>query len=423
METSRTFAGKFLSRLDRIDRQQIESYLQKVIQAKTFLEVIFNRMVEGIIVTDISLRVLFMNLSACRLLGLKDDPGLFAGKNLTTLITIPGLLQRIIEFDPARGDVLSEEINIQKPRTATLLVSFLPVLSEPGKTESVVFMINDVTEEKRASQAQQQKERITSLATLTAGLAHEIRNPLNSLQIHAQLLKKYLTQPKKGPEQELHERSLKSIDVILEEIERLSDIVSHFLSVVRPAPVNLEPGDVNTIIRHVLEIVAPVFEERKIILEASLEPTITEARLNERGLAQAFFNIINNALDALEGRPEPALRITSRLEETSIVVDFMDNGCGIPEKDLERIYDPYFTTKFNGTGLGLMMVHRVIGEHGGMVGIRSREGEGTTVSITIPLSKRPMRYLPGMGEENRADTAENDITITEQDYETPNIDR
>ncbi|HPB31533.1 MAG TPA: ATP-binding protein, partial [Candidatus Sumerlaeota bacterium] len=124
-----------------------------------------------------------------------------------------------------------------------------------------------------------------------------------------------------------------------------------------------------------------------------------------------------------EGRPEPALRITSRLEETSIVVDFMDNGCGIPEKDLERIYDPYFTTKFNGTGLGLMMVHRVIGEHGGMVGIRSREGEGTTVSITIPLSKRPMRYLPGMGEENRADTAENDITITEQDYETPNIDR
>ena len=390
---TRTFAGKFLSRLDKIDRQQIESYLSNLIQEKNFLEIIFNRMLEGIIVTDTDLRIMFMNSAACRALNLKDEPDIFAGKHLVELIHNDRLRNIISNFDPTEGERFSEELALKKPKRKVLQIGFLPVENEEGEVESSVFLISDVTEEKKSEYMKHQKRRIQALATLTAGVAHEIKNPLNSLQIHAQLLKKFLQTPEDKITFEQKERSVKSINVILEEIARLSEIVNQFLMTVTPRKPELKPGDLNHVIKKVLETIQPEIEKNGIDLKIQLEPAKTECLINEKRLVQAILNILKNALEALEETPEPRIRIITSIKGSFMKIDIIDNGCGIPGENMEKIFEPYFSTKFSGSGLGLMMVYRIVNEHDGDINIESEPGSGTKATITIPLSRRPIRYL------------------------------
>ncbi len=397
---TKTFAGKFLSHLEKIDRQQIEAYLLKLIQERNFLEVIFNRMLEGIMVTDASLRILFMNTAARKALGLKGPEERLAGRHLPDLITSPRLRERIANFDPSLSEVTSEEIKIHKPRGRTLRIGFLPVGNEDGSITSIVFLISDITEQKKAEEARRQKQNITALATLTAGVAHEIKNPLNSLQIHAQLLKKYINLQPDAVTSECRERSLKSADIILEEISRLSKIVDQFLLAVRPTRLSLRPGDVDNVIRQVVEIMKPTLQEKGIKLDINPEPAQTEVRLNEQRLAQAFLNIIKNAQESLDGSNEPRIRIVSRIEGKNIAIDFIDNGCGIPEENLAKIFEPYFSTKFHGSGLGLVLVYRIVSQHAGNISVKSTVDEGTTFTVTLPLSRHPVRLLPrGVSEK------------------------
>jgi len=388
-----TFAGKFLSRLERIDRQQIESYLLNLIQAREFLEVIFNRMLEGIIVTDLEFRILFMNTAACKNLELKGEPNQFAGKQLPDLIKSPRLRERIQNFNPHKGEDFSEELKIKHPKGRILEVRLLPILDQKDHAESLVFLISDITEQKMKDYTRIQQQRITALAKLTAGVAHEIKNPLNSLNIHAQLLKKYLKTPGKSSDNSLRERSLKSIDIILEEVSRLSEIVNQFLTAVRPRRIILEQGDVNEIIRNLAETLAPTLEEKGMQLELALEPIKTEVRLNKQNLYQAFWNIAKNAEEAMEKTENPRLRIVTQIKGQNFLIDFTDNGCGIPEEHFDKIFDPYFTTKFSGSGRGLMIAYTIINEHGGTLDIESRKGEGTNVRISLPLARRPVRLL------------------------------
>jgi signal transduction histidine kinase len=138
---------------------------------------------------------------------------------------------------------------------------------------------------------------------------------------------------------------------------------------------------------------APTLAENGIKVTLNLDPTDVEVRLNAPRLAQAFLNIIKNAEEAMEGTGEPLLVITSRIEGKSLAIYFIDNGCGIAEKNLEKIFEPYFTTKFHGSGLGLMVVYQIVSEHEGTINVKSAEGKSTTVTILLPISRQPIRLL------------------------------
>jgi two-component system, sporulation sensor kinase E len=389
----KSFAGKFLSRLDKIDQQQIEAFLQKLIHAKDFFEIIFNRILEGIIVTDTSHRILFMNTAAFKALSLKEEPDRYAGKNLLGLINSPILRERILEFDPEAGEVISEELQIKRPRGRIIKISFLPIAGEQDDSDSIVFIINDITKQRKEEYSRIQKQRIIALTTLTAGIAHEIKNPLNSLQIHAQLLQKYMNTPREKLNIESKERSTKSIEIILEEISRLSGIVNQFLLAVRPEKITLESGNINDIIKKVVDVVELNLEKKNIDLILNLESAETESLLNFERMGQVILNLIKNAEEALENRENPEIIIRSRIDNQDMAIDFIDNGCGIPEKNMDKLFEPYFSTKFNGSGLGLIVVYRIIKEHGGNISLRSTEDEGTIVTITVPLTRRPLRLL------------------------------
>lgn len=404
---TKSFAGKFLSRLDKIDRRQIESYLSNLVQEREFLEVIFNRMLEGIIVTDANRRILFMNAAACKNLALKEDPTQYAGKMLPDLIPSPQLRERIGHFDPNKSQDISEELKVNKPKGRILKIRFLPITDDSGSVQSIVFLISDITEQKLKEFTLLQQQRIGALANLTAGVAHEIKNPLNSLQIHAQLLKKFLTTPPDRINSEHKARSGKSIDIILEEISRLSEIVNQFLMAVRPKRISFHPGDMNDILKHLVETISPILEQKGIKLIMNLEPTKVEILVNEKRLYQAFWNIAQNAQEAMENTENPILKIITRIEGQKLAVDFIDNGCGIAEENFGKIFEPYFTTKFNGSGRGLMLVYQIVNEHGGQIDIQSTKEKGAKITITIPLSRRLVRFL----------------TERTKDYETKNPDR
>jgi len=389
----KTFAGKFLSRLDKIDQQQIETYLSSLIQAREFFEVIFNRMLEGIIVTDLDLRVLFMNTAAYHALGLKKGPAQYAGKHLPDLITNPYLRERILEYNPLPGTGAGEEIKVIHPKGRILQIRFLTIADDKGEVKSIVFLLSDITEQKKAQYLSTQKQHLTALAALLGGVAHEIKNPLNALQIHAHLLKKYLHTPTEETTPEYRERSLRSMEIILEEISRLSRTVNEFLMTVRPQRVALESGDVQEILHRLVEIISPTLEQKGIKLALDLESTKTAVKMNKEGLYQAFWNIAKNAVEALAQTRNPEIRIVSRIKGNHLAIDFIDNGCGIPEKDLDNIFEPYFTTKFNGSGRGLTVAYHIVNDQGGTLDIKSAEGKGTRVTITLPLSHKPLRLL------------------------------
>jgi signal transduction histidine kinase len=236
-------------------------------------------------------------------------------------------------------------------------------------------------------------ESIESLSTLTAGVAHEIKNPLNSMNIHAQLAKKSLKDLREeiGANVTL-ERIERSNRVIMEEIERLAKIVDGFLDAVRPARPNIRTHDLNKVLLGVAELIGPDCRSRGIELVLDLDPELTPVRIDADQILQCVLNVAKNAMESIEGE-HGAIALRTKLKSDHVLIEVEDNGCGIPDEERLRIFEPYHTTKESGTGLGLMVVYRIVRAHRGAVGLRSEPGKGTVFSIGLPIDERPVRLL------------------------------
>jgi two-component system, sporulation sensor kinase E len=255
-----------------------------------------------------------------------------------------------------------------------------------------VFIINDITGLKKKERERMQAERLLSLAKLIAGLAHELKNPLNSLTIHAQLLKKMLSPGHEHEQQIEFSRINQSVNIILEEIQRMSKIVDQFILAARPSRPSFEMHNINSLVQRIAEFLGPELELKGIHLRLDLDPEIPMTRLDEHQMRQALLNIVRNSIEAIE-TPHGQIEIKTTLRDDSIQIHVRDNGCGIPEQDQGKVFEPYYTKKFSGSGLGLMVVYRVIREHNGGISLKSQPGQGTTFTITLPLTQKPLRLL------------------------------
>ena len=391
----KTFASRFISKLEKIDPKQIESFLTQLTQERDFLQVVLNSLREGIIVTDPDFRVLFLNDSAINLLGLSSRRAIL-GEFLLGIIRQRNLNEAIAGYDIERRKLFEREIHVTVPARRIYLLSIIPITNELNEVGGVVFLISDVTVTRKREQDKIKEDRLTSLATLVAGVAHEIKNPLNSLNIHAQLLKRNMGKNSGETMFTLteFERMRQSTNVILEETDRLSRIVDQFIHAVRPAKPSMRLGNVNRVINKLLETLLPEFDKREIELTLSLEPELPDVFLDEQQLFQAFRNVMKNALEALTPDERPGrIEISTVVSDGEIIISIIDNGCGIEKKDLAKIFEPYYTTKFGGSGLGLMIVYRVVKEHNGDISIESKPGEGTMFTITLPIAKKRIRLL------------------------------
>ncbi|NUP90631.1 MAG: PAS domain-containing protein [Candidatus Sumerlaeia bacterium] len=384
---SSTFTGKVLTKLGKVGRDEIERFLEGVVRERNFYEAVFEALSEGVAIMDTGGQVLLLNRVARRMLGVRPGRKVL-GRPLLDAIGDDELRALFT----ARGHERLDHVPVTTAQSHDLLVTLVPV-RESG-TDSLlarVLILADVTETRRHERERARAERLSGLSLLTAGVAHEIKNPLNSLRIHGQLLEQALTEAT-WPSEIQGERSARSAAIILEETQRLTRIVEQFLQAVRPVEPRLVRHSLNVILRRAIEATAPHGMEPAIELELDLDTQLPDVLVDDQQMTQVFMNLLRNAAESLD-KPARRIRVSTRTAGPMAEVTIADNGCGISPEHLERIYQPYFTTKYNGTGLGLMVVHRIVEDHGGRILITSREGEGTEVTVLLPLPERPTRLL------------------------------
>lgn len=392
--TKKNFEGKFLSKLSKIDRQDIESFLGHLVREKHLLEVVFNAIHDGVVVLSPALQVMYTNDAALEMLGIGDRRRI-VGQRVQDLVTQDELREFIARFVLRRAAVTNEEIVLQGPAHRSIVVSLIPLEAEPTQqAEIVVMLLRDLTRERTLEKDRRRAERSATLTTLAAGLAHEIKNPLNSLQIHAQLMQRALREEEANPSRRTdRQRLLQSSQIIVEEIQRLGNVVNEFLTAVRPTRPLKEKADINTLVGKVVSTLEPEADARGIEVAARLDHEIPPAEFDAAQVTQAVINMLKNAFDAVEGRTESRVEVRTAMAEDSYMIQVSDNGVGIPEESMQRILEPYFTTKETGTGLGLAIISRIVEEHGGRLDISSTPGAGTVVSLLFPLEVRPVRLL------------------------------
>ena len=242
-------------------------------------------------------------------------------------------------------------------------------------------ILSDITQEKQSTQEQIESEKIASLFQLAGGVAHELGNPLNSLTIHLQLLQRQWAQETDGQET----KEAQSLAVCLREVHRLDGIISNFLEAVRPQLPDFRDLDLIGVLEEVLEVQGQELADLGIaveiaIVDSVIEPFIISGDANQ--IKQIYFNLLKNAAQAMEGGGR--IKVEPHSDDRYVYISLGDTGSGIPKEHLKKVFDPYFTTKKDGHGLGMMIVQRIMNDHHGRIGIDSRPGVGTVVTLQFP---------------------------------------
>jgi PAS domain S-box-containing protein len=384
------FLDKLIERIRLVEPGEVQNYLVEIAREKGFLETIFNSILEGVIVTDPKGRIIYVNRAACGFFGID------AGKSLGQPL---GGVVRGLDWDALNGaEIVSRDLEVFYPENRFLSFYVVPLMSdetEAGKRELAggAIILHDITRTRRATQETIEGERFSALTLLAAGVAHEIGNPLNSLDIHLQLMRRQVGKLPAKYRAALEE----SVAVARGEVARLDHIISQFLRAVRPQPLEVRPADINRIIEETLAFLSAEIQDRDILVETGLDRRLPPIAVDGEQIKQAFYNVSRNAFQAMKSGG--ILRIGTSADETHVNIAFADSGGGIAPENISRIFEPYFTTKPDGNGLGLLIVRRIVRAHGGEVVIESNPGRGLTLTIRLPRADRSVRFLGSGGSD------------------------
>lgn len=380
------FVKRALKKFKKLDRDQIRSLLEDIAGEHERLEIVLDSMNDGILVSDTEHRLLLTNKTVERFLPLLRTES--SGEPLIWQSIADEDVAEFIRESLENDDSVNEyEFTVSSGDTdRTLSISITPLV-HTGRIEGNIVLVKDVSEKRTREARLRRAESLASLTTLAAGVAHEIKNPLGSIGIHLQLANKALS----GESRVEPESIRQYLNVIGEEVDRLNRIVVDFLFAVRPMDVNPVDASLNEVIEDLAEFVRPELDQNGILLELDLADELPRIELDEKYLKQALLNLVKNAIAAM---PDGGtLRLVSSLRDDEILLRICDTGVGMSDEVMNKIFEPYFTTRDSGSGIGLTLVYKIIREHYGDITVSSQEGHGTTFTVSLPVPQRETHLL------------------------------
>ena len=370
---------KLVSRLDHLDPEELRSVFMRLVSEKGLLQDVFDALRDGIILFDPAGQARFANRAAAAIYA----------RPLRELLKTPfeTLTGGTCLWDDLRnsGIAITRDLQVNYPEPRHYHFHMTPIA---GGSE-YLLLVRDDTEQHTRGLENAEAEQMNLLSFMASAVAHEIGNPLNSLGLNLQLLQRKLA---KLPEADAA-RLTPLLETALGEAQRLDTLLHQFLQSMRPTRLQRQPLNMNTLIEQVIETLDPEIAPRGISVHLELSDTLPDLSADSTQLFQALYNLIRNAYQSIPG-DDGGIYIQTAYNDNDVRVVISDTGTGISHEVMGSMYEPFRTTKSKGNGLGLLIVRRIIKDHGGTLGFASKPGTGTTVTITLPRADRVVRLLP-----------------------------
>ncbi len=339
---------------------------------KLFSDNLVENMPIGLVAMNDREEIVSFNQTAESIIGYAHQEVL--GKKVNEII--PPTCMALLQGLKTGQKVIEREMDcpLKDGRTVSLEVIATVLKEDDGNFLGYVVLFRDITEMQHLKREMEISRRLASVGSLAAGIAHELRNPLSSIKGFATFFKERY----RG-----HPEDQKTAEVMVQEVERLNRVIGQLLEFARPMDMKGEWTSIQEVIKHTLKMIEGQAKEKKIAIRADLPERLGNVFIDSDKIKQVLLNLYLNAMEAMEGGGTLTVAVMPH-EDRMLRIDISDTGKGIDEKDLARVFDPYFTTRSSGTGLGLAIVHKIMEAHNGEVRITSEPGKGTTVSILLP---------------------------------------
>ena len=387
------------NKISKLSPDQVQNVFNQLVEENESLLSVIESLSTGLVICDKNWKLLQSNKAGERFLPLtsryyeiKQQDSSFDDEvwNFVDDEEIANFLQQASKEKKIN---ISEEFVTKTPAGLArfLNISLMPLVQNKKLSGSII-KIDDITEKRNQETLLHRMENLASLTNLAASVAHEIKNPLGSISIYIQLLQKAVNKARNSDEKLPDEKFLENyLEIINQEIDRLNNIIVDFLFAVRPISAELIPENPVKLLNLYVEFFKPELEDKNINLKTAFLENSPKILLDEKLFKQVLINLVQNAIVAMPDGGE--LFLSTRITGDKYLISVADTGIGMNSETVSRIFEPYFTTKATGTGLGLTMVYKVIKEFGGDIEVESYEGKGTIFTISLPIPQKEKHLL------------------------------